>query len=85
MWYTYDGGEKMGKITFAIRLSENILDRLKRFCAAHGTKYSFFVERAIEEKLAEEESKEDILDFKRLKSEEAQAIPLEDYLRQRNA
>ena len=74
----------MGRVTFAIKLSENILDRLKRFCAAHGTKYSFFVEKAIEEKLAEEELKEDILDFKRLKNQEAQAISFEDYLRQRN-
>ena len=48
----------MDKITFAIKLNRGILNRLKHFCMAHGTKYSFFVEKAIEEKLAEEELKE---------------------------
>ncbi|MEA3305819.1 MAG: hypothetical protein U9R52_03280 [Candidatus Omnitrophota bacterium] len=74
----------MSKVTFAIKLNENILQRLKRFCAEHGTKYSFFVEKAIKEKLAEEELKEDLLDFKMLRKEEPQTISFEDYLRQRN-
>lgn len=74
----------MAKITFAIKLSENILQRLKRFCVEHGIKYSFFVEKAIKEKLAEEELKEDILDFKTLRKEEGRVISFEDYLRQRN-
>ncbi len=75
----------MDKATFAVKLNKGVLNRLKEFCAAHGTKYSFFVEKAITETLAEEELKEDILDFKKLKKEESQAIPLEDYLRQRDA
>ena len=75
----------MDKITFAIKLNKGILKRLREFCAAHGTKYSFFVEKAITEKLAEEELKEDILDFKKFEKEEFQAIPFEDYLRQRDA
>ena len=74
----------MDKITFAIKLKKDILSRLKEFCAAHGTKYSFFVEKAIEEKLAEEELTEDLLDLKKLKKEEGQAISFEDYLRQRD-
>jgi len=75
----------MKKITFAIKLNKGVLNRLKKFCASHGTKYSFFVETAITEKLIEEELKEDLLDFKRLKKEESKAISFEDYLRQRNA
>lgn len=74
----------MSKITFAIKLNEVVLNHLKKFCTEHGTKYSFFVEKAIEEKLAEEEMKEDLLDFKRIKKEETQAIPFEQYLRRRN-
>lgn len=73
----------MHKITFAIKLDVNILNRLKKFCTAHGTKYSFFVAKAIEEKLAEEELKEDLLDFKRLRQEEGKAVPFEEYLRKR--
>ena len=75
----------MDKITFAIKLNRDILNKLKKFCVAHGTKYSFFVEKAITEKLAEEELKEDIVDLKKLKKEESMAIPFEDYLRQRDA
>ena len=76
--------KKMDKITFAIKVNKGVLNRLKEFCVAHGTKYSFFVEKAITEKLAEEELKEDILDLKKLKKEESLAIPFEDYLRQRD-
>ena len=75
----------MDKKTFAIKLNKRILNKLKEFCAAHGTKYSFFVETAITEKLAEEELKEDLLDLKRLRKEESRAISFEDYLRQRDA
>lgn len=74
----------MSKVAFALKLNEKILNHLKRFCSEHGTKYSFFVEKAIEEKLAEEELKEDLLDFRRLKKEEEKAIPFEDYLRHHN-
>lgn len=73
----------MNKVTFAVKIDEGILNHLKRFCMTHGTKYSFFVTKAIEEKLAEEESKDDLLDFKKLRKEEDQAVPLEEYLRQR--
>jgi len=74
----------MSKVTFAVKLDENILSRLKIFCAEHGTKYSFFVERAVQEKLIEEEKKEDLLDFKTLHNEEARAISFEEYLKERD-
>ena len=74
----------MSKVTFAVKLNEDILTRLKRFCTKHGTKYSFFVEKAIQEKLAEEERKEDLLDLKALREEEAHATSFEEYLGQRD-
>jgi len=48
----------MSKVTFTVKLDENILIKLKKFCAEHGIKDSFFVERAIQEKLAKEELKD---------------------------
>ena len=81
----YNGGDIMSKVTFAIKLNEQILNNLKTFCLAHGTKYSFFVEKAIEEKLAEEELKEDLLDFKKLQKDETHAMPFEEYMRLRDA
>lgn len=74
----------MIKRTFAIKLNEKILRRLRQFCVAHGTKYSFFVETAIEEKLKEEELKEDLLDFKKHQKGERQAVSFEEYLKQRD-
>lgn len=74
----------MNKSTFAIKIDENVIQNFKAFCDNHGIKYSFFVEEAIREKLKEEELKEDLLDLKSLRSEEKDAIPFEDYLRERN-
>ncbi|MFH1454235.1 MAG: hypothetical protein ABIH00_09725 [Armatimonadota bacterium] len=71
----------MQKMTFAIKLNPDILKNLKEFCAQHGIKYSFFVEKAIEEKLDKEELKEDIHDLKRLRSQEKDAISYEEFLR----
>ena len=73
----------MSKITFAVKLNEGILARLKKFCGDHGTKYSFFVEKAIQEKLAAEERKEDMLDFKMLLPEEENAESFDEYLKGR--
>ena len=73
----------MSKVTFAVRIDDDILNRVKDYCREHGVKYSFFVEKALEDKLEEEELKEDILDFKALRIEEEQAIPLEEYLKLR--
>jgi len=73
----------MGKTTFAIKISEEVVKNFKTFCKEHGIKYSFFVEEAIKGKLEEEELKEDILDLKTLGKEEKLAIPFEKYLRSR--
>ena len=75
----------MGKTTFAIKISEEVVRNFKTFCKEHGIKYSFFVEEAIKGKLEEEELKEDILDLKTLGKEEKLAIPFEKYLRSRGA
>jgi len=74
----------VGKSTFAIKISEEVLKNFKTFCKEHGIKYSFFIEKAIKEKLEEEELKEDLLDLKTLPQEEKLAIPFEEYLRKRS-
>jgi hypothetical protein len=71
----------MAKTILSVKLDTEVIKRVKTFCAEHGIKYGFFVEKALEEKLAEEELKEDLLDLKTLKGQEKQAIPLEDYLK----
>jgi hypothetical protein len=74
----------MGKATFAIKISEDVIGNFKTFCKKHGIKYSFFIEEAIKKKLEEEKLKEDILDLKTLRKEEKLAIPFEEYLRRRS-
>jgi len=74
----------MEKTTFAIKISKDVIGDLKTFCKEHGIKYSFFIEKAIKEKLEEEELREDILDLKTLKKEEKLAVPFEEYLRRRS-
>lgn len=73
----------MEKTTFAMKISKVVCKDFKAFCKEHGIKYSFFIEQAIREKLEEEELREDILDFKTLRKEEASAIPFEKYLKRR--
>ncbi|MBN2543982.1 hypothetical protein JXI42_14075 [bacterium] len=73
----------MSKITFAVRIDDDTLNRVKNYCREHGVKYSFFVEKALEDKLEEEELRDDIMDFKTLRNEEEQAISMEDYLKLR--
>ena len=73
----------MGKVPFAMKIHEKVIEDFKRFCDSHGIKYSFFVEEAIRRKLEEEELKEDLLDLKTLREEEKNAIPFEEYLRGR--
>jgi len=75
----------MQKAVFAIKIDEGVMTAFKTFCKNHGVKYSFFVEEAIKEKLREEELKEDLLDFKTLRSGEQSAVPFEEYLRTRRA
>ena len=73
----------MTKTTLAVKISHEIADRVKKFCKERGIKYGFFVERALEERLEQEELKEDLLDLKTLRSQEKEAIPLEEYLQKR--
>ena len=75
----------MAKTLFAIKINEQVIKDFKAFCENHGIKYSFFVEEAIKEKLEEEELREDLLDFKTLRSEEQSAVSFEEYLRARRA
>ena len=70
----------MEKTTLAFKIKKEIAERTKKFCDGRGIKYSFFIEKALEEKLLEE----DILDFKRLRKNEESAISLEEYLQGRS-
>ena len=74
----------MSKITLAVRTDELLARRIKTFCREHGLKQGFFVEKALREQLAREEYLEDLLDLKRHKPEEKQAVSFEDYLRKRH-
>ncbi len=73
----------MEKTTLAVKLDTNVINRLKKFCAERGIKYSFFVEKALKEKLEEEEFKEDLLDLKTLRGQEKLALSFEEYLKTR--
>jgi hypothetical protein len=73
----------MAKTTLAVKLDPEVVRSVKKFCVEHGIKYGFFVEKALKEKLAEEELKEDLLDLKTLKGQERLATPYEEYLRAR--
>ena len=73
----------MAKTTLSVKLDSEVMRSVKKFCAEHGVKYGFFVEKALKEKLEEEELKEDILDLKALKEQEKSAIPYEEYLKVR--
>jgi len=52
----------MDKISYAVKLSTQVRDHLRAFCQARGIKQSFFVEKAIEEKLAREETLEAMME-----------------------
>ena len=73
----------MAKATLAVKLDTEVINNVKKFCAEHGIKYSFFVEKALKEKLEQEELKEDLLDLKTLRGQEKLAIPFEEYLKSR--
>ena len=73
----------MKRKTLAVKVSSNILSRINKFCKNRGIKYGFFVEKALEERLEREELKEDLLDLKTLRGQEKEAVPLEEYLKNR--
>ena len=71
----------MRKATLAIKLNNTAINRLKKFCLEHGIKCDFFVEKAINKLLDNEELGDDSLDLKLLQSQEKDAVPFETYLR----
>ena len=73
----------MNKISYAVKVDPRIINKVKEYCIGHGLKQGFFVEKALREKLEKEEFKEDLLDFKNLHSQEADAISFEAYLKKR--
>jgi len=73
----------MKKITLAVKVNNNTVTKVKKFCKERGIKYGFFVEKALEERIEREELKEDLLDLKVLRGQEKQAIPFEEYLEKR--
>ena len=75
----------MTKISYAVKINPDLISKIKVYCVAHGMKQGFFVENALREQLAREELREDLLDLKSLRSEEASAVSFEDYLKKRHA
>lgn len=73
----------MNKVSYAVKVDPALVKRVKEFCRQHGLKQGFFLEKALYEQLAREEMVEDLLDFKNLHSQEAEAISFEEYLRKR--
>ena len=74
----------MEKSVLAVKIRPDIINRVKKFCLAHGVKYGFFVEKALIDELEQEELREDILDLKTLRGQEKSAVPFEQYLKARN-
>ena len=74
----------MTRVTLAVKVDSRVAQKMRRFCSDHGIKQSFFVEKALEEQVEREELTEDLLDFKKHKSEEKHAVSLQDYLRMRH-
>ncbi len=76
--------KEIEKTSYAVKISSDIRERVRHFCDRYGIKQGYFVEKALEEKLEREEMVQDALELKRLKYQEPQAIPFEDYLKERN-
>ncbi len=74
----------MSKISYAVKIEPNLAEKVRQFCIEHGLKQGFFVEKALREQLAREELNEDILDLKNLRSQEAQAVNFDEYLKKRS-
>ena len=73
----------MNKAAFAVKIDPTIIRKIRSFCLERGIKQSFFVEKALKDELANEEMREDLLDFKGLRSSEKDAISFEEYLKGR--
>ena len=71
-------------MSYAVKISSGIREKVRNFCDRYGIKQGYFVERALEEKLEREEIVQDALEIKRWKYQEGQAITFGEYLKQRN-
>lgn len=74
----------MEKLTYSVKVSPDVKAKVKDFCEHYGIKQSYFVETALSEKLAREETVQDVLELKRLKDLEPQAVSFEEYLKVRD-
>lgn len=75
----------MNKTSYAVKIDPTIIKKVREFCAQHGIKQGFFIEKALREQLAREELTEDLLDFKKLRVQEESAISFEDYLKKKDS
>ena len=73
----------MGTISFAVKLSEDVRKKLKKFCDERGLKIGAFVEKALKEQMEREEMADDAKEFALLRHEESHARNFEEYLRER--
>ena len=74
----------MEKLTYSVKVSLDVKAKVKDFCEHYGIKQSYFVETALSEKLAREETVQDVLELKRLKDMEPRSVSFEKYLKDRN-
>lgn len=74
---------KEQKALLAVKVDPAVAERVRHFCRERGLKYGFFVEKAVVEKMALEELKEDMVDLKSLRDLEDKAVPLDSYVKKR--
>lgn len=72
------------KKVLAVKLDSKVAERVRRYCAERGLKQSFFVENALLDQMERNELNEDLLDFKKQRAAEKDAISFEDYLQLRH-
>jgi len=73
----------MPKSAYAFKLDKDLLEEVKAFCEDKGYKQSAFVEKALKEKMDQDELKDDIFDLISLRSQEKMARPLKEYHKSR--
>ena len=73
----------MSKISYAVKIELDLIEKIRTFCLEHGVKQGFFVEKALKEQLQREELLEDLKDFKVLQSHEKDSIAFDQYLKRR--
>lgn len=70
-------------MSFALKVPEDTIKSVKKFCNEKGMKIGMFVSQAIKEKIERDEMFEDSGDIMRLRYEEPAATPLEEYFEKR--